>query len=472
MLPRSRTVTRLLLLLAIALHPALVSTAAAAPQDRPALRGGSEEPRTAFDGPMLELDFPALHIGVAEYDAGPTGATVFYFPGRVMAVVDVRGGAPGTLNTDGLRLGYEDPFVHAIAFAGGSSYGLAVGPGVADEIKSRSDDPGHWTNIAVVAGAIIFDLGGRRYSTVTPDYELGRAALRAAKPGRFPQGARGAGRFAMQGWVFDDPQHSGQGGAFRQVGPTKIAVFTVVNSFGSIVDRDRRVVRCTHPGDDGCPTIHELIGVKTDTLQQADASTGEARRAGLTENTTLTLVVTNQTLDYSALQRLAVQVHTSMARAIQPFATGGDGDTLYAVTTREVENPGLSPRDLGVIASEVAWDAVLASVPRLEPRPDASPVGVDAETLTPYAGRYEFARGAQADIRLEAGRLRIDAPARASIYLPAGETVDLTPVSPTEFVLETKRADRLRFERSRDGRITGLVINPGRWPIRAARVSD
>ena len=427
-------------------------------------------PQTAFDGPALEFDFPTLHIGVAEYAEGPTGATVFYFPKRIMAAVDVRGGAPGTLNTDGLRLGYEQSFVHAISFAGGSSYGLAVGPGVADEIKSRSADAGEWDNIAVVAGAIIFDLGGRRYTTVTPDYLLGRAALSAARPGRFPLGPRGAGRFAMQGGYFGDPQHSGQGGAFRQVGPTKVAVFTVVNAAGSIVDRQGRVARCSRPVESGCHTIKDLLEEKTRTLLRDGASDGAPGGMGQTENTTLTLVVTNQQLPFWALQRLAVQVHTSMARAIQPFSTASDGDVLYAVTTGEIENPDLSPRDLGMLASELAWDAVLASVPPVESRAETSPVDVDPETLAAYVGQYEFAPQTWATIRLDGGRLRIRTPERASLYLPAGETIDLIPLSPTEFELGTERADWLRFERAPDGRIVGLVINPGRWPIRAAKI--
>ncbi len=78
---------------------------------------------------------------------------------------------------------------------------------------------------------------------------------------------------------------------------------------------------------------------------------------------TISLLVTNQELAFSDLERLAIQVHTSMARAIQPFATTNDGDVLYAATTGEVENPELSVTDLGVIAAEVAWDAILSSVP-------------------------------------------------------------------------------------------------------------
>ena len=66
-------------------------------------------PRTSFSGPALELDFADLHIGVAEYDEGPTGAAVFYFPAGVMAAVDVRGAAAATVNTERLRASVYPP---------------------------------------------------------------------------------------------------------------------------------------------------------------------------------------------------------------------------------------------------------------------------------------------------------------------------------------------------------------------------
>src|SRR5271170_207228 len=100
----------------------------------------------SFDGPSLAFDFPALRIGVAEYEEGPTGATVIVFNKPVMAAVDVRGGAPGTLNTDLLRLGLDAPVVNAITLSGGSAYGLAVATGVANALKKRAKDPGNWKN--------------------------------------------------------------------------------------------------------------------------------------------------------------------------------------------------------------------------------------------------------------------------------------------------------------------------------------
>ena len=81
-------------------------------------------------------------------------------------------------------------------------------------------------------------------------------------------------------------------------------------------------------------------------------------------NTTLTLVVTNQKLEHWQLRRLGVQVHTSMARAIQPFQMQADGDVLFAATTAEVENPRLPLNTLAIIASDLAHDAVLSSIPR------------------------------------------------------------------------------------------------------------
>ena len=168
--------------------------------------------RTSFDGPELELDFPGLEIGVAEYDEGPTGCTVFNFPEGAACSTDIRGGSPGTMGR-----GYE--YVHAICLAGGSLYGLEASAGVSAELLARREYRTGWLDIPLVAGAIVFDWGPRD-NAVYPDKELGRAALRAARPGRFPLGQRGAGRSATVGKLFayEEGEPGGQGGAFRQVG--------------------------------------------------------------------------------------------------------------------------------------------------------------------------------------------------------------------------------------------------------------
>lgn len=475
--------------LVIALLCPLWGTAAGAP--------AAPAPHVSLEGPVLTFDFPGVEVGVAEYEEGPTGATVILFRKPVLAVVDVRGGAPGTVNTDALRLGADDPIVDAITLAGGSAYGLSVATGVANALKERNADSGNWKNIAVVPGAIIFDLGGRRYNAVTPDERLGRAALGAVRAGSVALGARGAGRFAMQGTYLGDVQHSGQGAAFRQVGEVKVLVVTVVNALGSIVDRNGRLLRCSHPGAGACDAIAERIDAHLEALGaskvaaahsvadpsvEADAHAEHAEGHGLTANTTITVVVTNQTLPPWALQRLAVQVHNSMSRAIQPFGTQFDGDTLFAVSTGEINSPTLNKVDLGTLASETAWDAILASAPVLPestaqpaaapqaavPRTDIPPPS--AAQLEACVGRYEFAPGAIGEIRRAAAGLEVQVIERGSLYLPANRWVPLTALGPDEFELATPRADRLRFDRGTRGRIIGLTINPGAWPVHARRL--
>jgi L-aminopeptidase/D-esterase-like protein len=295
----------------------------------------------------LELDFPGLRIGVAEYDEGPTGCTVFHFTRGATVERDVRGGSPGVSG--------DFDWVDAICFAGGSLYGLEAATGVAAELfEQRGYDTG-WMRIAAVAGAIIFDWGPRD-GHVYPDKELGRAALRAAREGRFPLGRRGAGRSATVGKTFglEGGEPGGQGSAFRAIGETRVAVFTVVNAVGAVVDRDGNVVR----GHFDRPT-----GARRALVEGVEERVAGGRPVHPAPgNTTLTLVATNQRLDREILRQLGRQVHASMARAIHPFHALTDGDVLFAATTNEVDNETLDSVALGVIASELAWDAVLAAV--------------------------------------------------------------------------------------------------------------
>ena len=305
------------------------------------------EPTTSFAGPFLEFDFPSLQIGVAEYAAGPTGCTVFYFPDGALTEFDIRGGSVGTIGNYSWN--------HAICFAGGSLYGLEAATGVTAELFAKREYATGFADIALVSGAIIYDYPPRE-NAIYPDKQLGRAALNAATTGRFPLGRRGAGCSATVGKGYDFLQHepAGQGGAFRQIGDTKIAVFTVVNAVGAIVNRQGKVVKGHLDVETG--TRYHTIDSLERMLAKSDAPNPSQG------NTTLTVVITNQKIDSRSLQQMGRQVHTAMGRAIQPFQTLFDGDTLYAVTTNEVENSALSEVGLGVAASEIAWDAVLSIV--------------------------------------------------------------------------------------------------------------
>ncbi len=297
-------------------------------------------PLTSFEGPTLAVEIPGLSIGIAEYEEGPTGCTVFAFERPVTFAADVRGGSPGTLNAD-------FGIAQAFCFAGGSLLGLEAATGVASALfDRRGHEHAEWTDVPLVAGAIIFDFGGRR-NGLYPDVALGRAALESATPGRFPLGRRGAGRNATVGKAIDFAmaEPGGQGGALRGVDGAYVAVFTVLNALGAIYDRAGTVVRGNRRADG---TRVPFGGTLT----------------GSPGNTTLTFAVTNLKIDSRRLTQAARQAHASMARAIQPFHTELDGDTFYFATTNEVEHAGLlAPGALGTLTGEVAWDAILAAFP-------------------------------------------------------------------------------------------------------------
>jgi hypothetical protein len=261
---------------------------------------------------------------------------------------------------------------------------------------------------------------------------------------------------AMQGGYFGCNAHSGQGGAFRQIGATKIAAFTVVNAFGAVTDRAGRLVACSRPKSWGNLTAtSELLRNLPQSLNANWDAAAVAPDAGGTRNTTVSLIVTNQKLDTASLQRMAVQVHTSMARAIQPFSTSEDGDTLYAASTQEIDSE-LRPVTLTTIASEVMWDAVLASVPdnATSVAPTEKPATVSADNLAAYAGTYEFGAaqtagggGLGVDTRIEDGRVKVSPleglpAARAGVL--AGDTVTHVNAAPLKGLSLNSVLDRMR----------------------------
>ncbi len=288
----------------------------------------------------ITFDFPGLAIGTADYAEGPTGCTVFAFPGRGIVAMDVRGGAAGTIG--------DYAACDAICLAGGSALGLEAATGVSAEFFARRGQLG--AGLPLVMGAVIYDFGSRN-NAVYPDKACGRAALRAATFGSFSLGRCGAGSHATVGKAWSPKykgEFAGQGGAVTAIGPTRVGVFTVVNALGAIVDRTGKVVRGNRDDNGHRASIAEGIASKA-----TDAEPPQG-------NTTLTVVVTNQRFDPTALRQIGRQVHAAMARAIQPFHGRADGDVLYTVSTMQVENPRISDFTIAAVAGELAWDAVLS----------------------------------------------------------------------------------------------------------------
>lgn len=422
---------------------------------------------------VLKFDWPTLRIGTGEYEEGPTGVTVVHFTKRVFGAVDVRGGGPGTVNTDYLRIGYEVPELDAVVFSGGSWYGLESTTAVATALKDDGVRDGIWTNLALSVGAIIYDLGDRRLNEIYPDKRLAQSAFRAAQPGVFPLGAHGAGRLAKTGSLFGCNAYSGQGAAFRQIGELKIAAFVVVNALGAVTTRDGHLAACYK--DTKWPKdlrIADLMAAYPASRKPDWGATtlSEDRK----RNTTISLIVTNQKLPRAQLERLATQVHSSMGRAIQPFATEFDGDVLYAVSTaeldRNVDDSDTPNIDLDVIASEVMWDAILSSVPEQPPvaKPPGKPVTLAADTLRKYAGEYVFSPIVKVRVTAEGTKLFAQASgARKAYAIPVETRVELQALSATQFTVPGYRYP-LVLDFTKPGT---LLINPGHWQQSGARQS-
>lgn len=302
-------------------------------------------------GKELQLNWPMVRIGTAEYREGPTGVTVFRFGRKVLAAMDVRG-EPATSNTEWMRLGRDVPLYDAVVLSGGSAYGLESTTAVATAMKDDQLRTGKLGDVALVTGAIIYDLGDRRLNEVYPDRCLAQAAFRAAKESVFRVGSAGAGRMAKTGGIFGLDAHSGQGGAYYEKGNIKIACFTVNNALGVVTDRKGQIKAGYQ--DPSWPANLDTAGL-LETLRGTGVSSSAGPKPS--QNTTISLVVVNQKLSFGDLQRLAIQVHTSMARGLQPYATQWDGDVLFAVSTGEVDLPqeGKERGDM------IAWLPAIAS---------------------------------------------------------------------------------------------------------------
>ena len=411
---------------------------------------------------VLEFDWPAISVGTAEYAEGPTGATVIRFDNRAAVAVDVRGGSPSDVNAAYMELGYEERELDAVVFSGGSWYGLEAVTAVATALKDDGIRDGDAfavePNIAMSVGSIIFDFGSRRLNEVYPDKKLAQAAFRAAKPGVFPLGAEGAGRFARSGGILECNAYGGQGAAFQQIGDVKIAAFVVANPYGVIVDRDGDIAAC-YEGE-GWPEDVSVADMLQSLPESRAADWRGPDEAGASrQNTTVSLIVINQKLSPAELERFAVQVHTSMARGIQPFATIWDGDVLYAVSTQE-EEPAYWLPDLGSLASEVMWDAVLASVPEQPVAPEPVERGTRSPVqLKSLEGVYEYSEFVSVEVTARRDKLFAKAVGERKAYnIGKDEKTELLPTANGDFVVPGRYPHTVRFSENGE-----MIMNPGHW---------
>lgn len=297
-------------------------------------------------------DVPGIRVGHATDPEALTGCTVIIPEKPAVAGVDVRGGAPGTRETDLLQPGRLVNEVNAILLTGGSAFGLDAAAGVMRWLEERKI--GFQTQfgpVPIVPAAVLFDLGvGRRDRRPGPD--MGYAACEAAGSGPVAEGNVGAGTGATVGKALGlaGAMRGGLGtDSIRLPGGVIVGALVVVNCFGDVYDPDsgQRLAGTR------CPETGAPVDSTSVLLGQAGVQDGQP----LAFNTTLAVVAINARFDKAGINRIAQVAHNGLARTIRPVHTQYDGDTVFALATGEKHVP-LS------LAAAAAADAVARATAR------------------------------------------------------------------------------------------------------------
>jgi L-aminopeptidase/D-esterase-like protein len=334
------------------------------------LHGVQDQPRGE---PIM---IPGVKVGHHTLAERPTGCTVILVEAGAVAGVDVRGGAPGTRETDLLKPFNSVERIHGIVLSGGSAFGLDAATGVMRFLEERGI--GYDVGVAkvpIVPAAILFDLRVGDDPSIRPTADCGYRAARAATEGLVGEGNVGAGAGATVGKFagFDRAMKSGIGAsAISLPNGLIVAALMAVNAAGDVVDPNTGAV---------------VAGVRTpDGQALADVRTlirsGELQRGGRAgENTTIGVVVTNGQLTKSQATKLAQMAHDGVARAVTPAHTPVDGDAIFAVATgSHPATPNLVV--LGALAADAVAEAIVRAVRAAEGLPGL-PAARDLETRDP-----------------------------------------------------------------------------------------
>jgi L-aminopeptidase/D-esterase-like protein len=268
---------------------------------------------------------PGLRVGHWTDRRAATGCTVVLSEGGAVAAVDVRGGAPGTRETDVLQPGNLVDRVHAVLLSGGSAFGLDAATGVMRFLEERGVGvPTPGGPVPIVVGAVLYDLS-IGHADVRPGADAGYSACQAARAGRLVQGSVGAGTGATVGKALGHARavKGGMGSAAEALpGGTVVGALVAVNCFGEVVDPDSGRI-LAGPRDDKGGFVDTL-----DVLRKRPSSL----LFGAT-NSTIGVVATNARLTRDQAYRLAVMAHDGLARAVRPAHTLVDGDVFFALAT-------------------------------------------------------------------------------------------------------------------------------------------
>ena len=281
----------------------------------------------------MALGIEDLAVGHWTDPVGLTGCTVVVPPAGNVAAASVRGGGPGTRETDLLQPQAHVEGVSAVLLTGGSAFGLAAAQGVMAWCERRGLGYGRFGRpIPIVPAAVLFDLMVGDWDA-RPGPAEGEAACLAAATAEGPLGNVGAGTGATVGKTAG-PEHMTKGGlgwAVVEAGPVTVGALAAVNAGGDVLAEDGTVLAGARVPGGARAALRDLL------LQPGpDGEVPSEPVPPPGGSTTLGLVATNATLTKGEVHRVAVQAHDGMARAISPVHTSFDGDTVFAVAVPRV----------------------------------------------------------------------------------------------------------------------------------------
>jgi L-aminopeptidase/D-esterase-like protein len=306
-------------------------------------------------------DVPGIKVGHVTRSERPTGCTVILAEAGAVAGVDVRGSAPGTIETDLLDPVNLVEQAHAVFLSGGSAFGLDVATGIRKYLYERKIGfETRVANVPIVPGAIIFDLGVGGRPDIWPTADCGYRAALAASDGPVAEGNVGAGAGATVG------KSGGSGSSMKGgLGTASIAMpdglivaaMVAVNAIGDVIDPRNGSV---------------IAGVRTpDGKGLADARKllreGRPPRTSAGQNTTIGAIATNARLTKLQATKVAQMAHDGVARAIYPAHTMSDGDVIFALATSRLDDKDVSR--IGALGAEMMAEAIVRAVRAAESIP-------------------------------------------------------------------------------------------------------
>ncbi len=298
-----------------------------------------------------------FRIGHEESENKDTGCTAIICEKGAFAGVDVRGGGPASRETELLKPVNMVQQIHCVMLSGGSAYGLASADGAMAYLEEKG--VGFDVGVAVVpivCGAALFDLviGNPK---VRPDKEMGYKACINSEKNNPGEGNVGAGAGATVGKYLgvERMMKSGLGTYAVTLGDVKIGAIVAVNALGDVLDVDSGKTLAGILAEDGKSL--------DSTLRIMEEEIGKARNV-FSGNTTIGCIITNGKLNKDQANKMAQIAHNGFAKTISPVHTSADGDTIFVMSTGEID---VNVDALSAISAQVMAKAVNRAVIMAEP---------------------------------------------------------------------------------------------------------